>query len=86
MSGKKRWLVKLTFYMFLRNSALREINKYSVNIQIIYIYIYKINTLCETHKFLIIVDNISKEKARFKRQREKKLEITRGTGCMVITS
>lgn len=58
--------------MFLRNSALREINKYSVNIQIIYICRKKINTLCETHKFLIIVDNISKEKARFKRQREKK--------------
>ena len=77
MSGKKHWLVKLTFYMFLRNSALREINKYSVNIQIIYIYIYiykKINTLCETHKFLIIVDNISKEKARFKRQKEKNLK------------
>ena len=69
--------------MFLRNSALRGINKYSVNIQII--YIKKINTLCETQKFLIIVDNISKEKARFKRQREKKVEITsyRGKGMYV---
>ena len=49
MSGKKHWLVKLTFYMFLRNSALREINKYSVNIQIINIYIYKKLIPCVKH-------------------------------------
>ena len=49
----------------LRNSTLRETNKYSNCLK-------KINTGRETNKFLIIVDNTIKEKARFKRQKERK--------------
>ena len=62
---------------------MRETNIYSN-------YLKKINTRRETHKLLITVDNQERmrmrqhkqgiEKARFKRQREKKLEITRGKG------
>ena len=60
-------------YGILPDSTLRETNKYSN-------YEKKFNTRRETHKLLIIIHNISKEKARFKRQKEKKLKITRGKG------
>ena len=52
-------------YGILRNSTLRETNKY-----IFELFKKKFNTGRETHKFLIIVDNTSK--ARVKRQRGKK--------------
>ena len=60
-------------YGILPDSTLRETNKYSN-------YEKKFNTRRETHKLLIIIHNISKEKARFKRQKEKKLENNGGGG------
>ena len=68
ISGGKTLVRKLTFYVMygiLRNSTLRETNKY-----IFELFKKKFNTGRETHKFLIIVDNTTK--ARFKRQRGKK--------------
>ena len=56
------------FIWILSNSTLRETNNYSNY------WKKKINTRRETHKVLIIIHNISKEKARFKRQREKNLK------------
>ena len=55
--------VKLTFYTYSAEFYFEG------NYQI-FKSLKKINTRRETHKLLIIVDNISKDKARFKGQKE----------------